>query len=80
MPFPLLVQLLITVALAVITYLITPKPKTEKLKAANAVDVPTTEAGRTLPVIFGTVMIRDPNVVWFGDMKVKAVKKSGGKK
>jgi len=79
MPLPFFVQALIVVALTAVLYLISPKPKMDKLKPADKVDVPNTEIGKPLAVIFGTVMIRDPNVVWFGDLKIKAVKKKSGK-
>jgi hypothetical protein len=31
-------------------------------------------------VIFGTVLITGPNVVWAGDLRVDPIKKNGGKK
>lgn len=80
MPWNFVVMLIISVALSALSYILTPKPKTEKLKPANKIDIPATDMGREIPVIFGTVMIRDPNIVWFGHMKIKAVKKKGGKK
>ena len=80
MPIPLIAYALITIALTVAMYLLSPKPKMEKLKPESSVDVPKTEIGRPLPVIFGTVIVRDPNVVWFGDLRTKAVKSEGGKK
>jgi hypothetical protein len=30
--------------------------------------------------VFGTVLLRGPNVVWAGDLKVDPIRKSGGKK
>jgi len=37
-------------------------------------DVPTAEVGREIPVLFGTRDLGGPNVVWYGDLKVKKVK------
>jgi hypothetical protein len=42
--------------------------------------LPTAEEGRPIPVVFGTVLITGPNVVWAGDLKVDPIKKKGGKK
>ena len=40
---------------------------------------PTAEPGRPVPVIYGTVLMRAPNVVWYGDLSNQPVKASGGK-
>lgn len=40
----------------------------------------TAREGDVVPVAFGTVDIQSPNVVWYGDTKAVAVRKSGGKK
>lgn len=37
-------------------------------------------AGAEIPVLFGSREITGQNIVWWGDTKTKAVKKSGGKK
>ena len=43
-------------------------------------DIPTAQEGRAIPVVFGTVTVRGPNVVWYGDLYAKPIKKKGGKK
>lgn len=40
---------------------------------------PIAEEGRPIPVVFGTVLLRAPNVVWYGDLTTEPVKFSGGK-
>lgn len=65
----------ISLLMAALLFVLTPKPKIDKLKPETAVEVPETEVGRPLPVIFGTVIERSPNVVWFGDLKIKRVRK-----
>lgn len=40
----------------------------------------TAKEGDVVPVIFGTVDIRSPNVTWYGDTKAVAIRKKGGKK
>lgn len=46
--------------------------------AMGDLKVPTAEEGRNLPVIWGTCMLRAPNVVWYGDYKCVPIKKSMG--
>ena len=48
--------------------------------AIQEVEAPTAEEGRAIPVLFGTRDIKGPNVVWYGDVKVVAIKKKGGGK
>ena len=33
-----------------------------------------------LPVVFGTVLLRGANVVWYGDLEAEPIRKKGGKK
>lgn len=66
------------VASMVISYLLAPKPQ-----APTPGDVKpgtTAEAGRPIPVLFGTRIVAQPNVVWWGDVGTKPIKASGGKK
>lgn len=69
-------QLIVGLALMVISYLIMPKPKSDS-SAITEADDPTADAGRPIPVLFGTKTIKSPNCLWFGDKeyvksKVKA--------
>lgn len=66
-----LYQVLIAVVLAVAAYMLAPKPKTPKPEAAKDMDLPTSEAGRPLPVVFGTVTVKGLNVLWYGDRLIK---------
>ena len=59
--------LIISVVLNVISYLLTPKPKQSRPTFTTDMENPTAEAGRPLPVIFGTVMLKSPNVLWYGE-------------
>lgn len=47
---------------------------------AGTFEAPTAEEGRSIPILFGTRRIEAANVVWWGDLRTEAVKKSGGKK
>lgn len=62
-----LLTFLIALAINIVAYIIMPKPKAPKPDAAKELDSPTAEAGREIPVPFGTLMIKSPNCLWFGD-------------
>lgn len=66
-----LIPLLVGIALNIIAYLIMPKPKQAKPEAAKEMDSPTAEAGREIPVVFGTMLIKDPNCLDFCDKYVR---------
>lgn len=68
------VALGISLAISIISYLIMPKPKAPKPEAAKDLEDPTAEAGRPIPVVFGTMTVKGLNVLWFGD-KSKVTKK-----
>ena len=55
-----------------------PKAPTPTPAALTDLDLPTAEIGRSIPVVFGSVLLKSPNVVWYGDLGYVAVK-SGGK-
>lgn len=65
------VLLAIVVVLQVISYLLMPKPKAPKPGAVKDLDNPTAEAGREIPVLFGTGMIKGLNVLDFGDKTIR---------
>jgi len=64
------------VGFTVIGELLRPKPKfgSPSPSALGDFSVPTAEEGRAIPVVFGTAKIAGPNVVWYGDLAVVAVK------
>lgn len=64
---PWFIALLIGIALQVVAYLLTPQPKQQKPAAAQDADDPTAEAGKPLPVVFGSLTVNGINVMWFGD-------------
>jgi hypothetical protein len=68
------------VATLVLAYAFMPKPQTQKPPGMNEVQAPTAEVGREIPVLFGTRDIEGPNVVWYGDIRLVAIKSKGGKK
>lgn len=70
------------VALAVLSYALRPTGGNEQPKPATLedFDVPMANEGQEIAVLFGTRDISNPNVTWYGDLKVRAIKKRGGKK
>ena len=67
MPWWWVIQLVVAVALAVISYALAPKPKKQQPPATKDLDDPTADAGRPIPVVFGSIYVTGPNVIWFGD-------------
>ena len=62
----ILLQIFIAVAMAIVSYMLTPKPKQEK-KETTPGEAPTASAGKPVPVLFGTMRIKDVNCLWYGD-------------
>lgn len=55
------------------------KASSKKLSLKD-VEVPTADDGRTIPVIFGTVDLKGPQICWNGKIGFEAIKSEGGKK
>lgn len=66
-----IVSTIVSIALA-------PKPKAPRAAALEDFDFPTAEEGRPIPVVFGTVDISGPNVLWYGNLWVRPIKKRSG--
>jgi len=51
-----------------------PKPDIQEAKRASLGDFqfPTATQGRVVPLLWGTMKVKGPNVVWYGDLKQKA--------
>lgn len=72
--------LVVIVVAALISSALAPKPPEPKPASLSDVDAPTAEEGRPIPVVFGTVLLRGANVVWYGDLAADPIRKKGGKK
>lgn len=75
MPWTVVVWL----ALMVISALMTKSPKTVSQKPGEF-DATTVDSSSPVPVLFGTRLMSNPNLVWYGDVRTKAIKTKGGKK
>lgn len=65
------------IALTAVQYLLMPKPKAPKPEAVKDLEDPTAEAGKPVPVPFGTITIKGLNLLAYMDKtkntyKVKA--------
>jgi len=56
-----------------------PKPPQAPDPALDEIDIPSADEGKPIPVVFGTMVVKSPNVVWYGDISYEPVKVSGGK-
>jgi len=72
--------LIVLVVSSLISYALAPKPPKPKPAALEDFDIPAAEQGRPVPVIFGTMQVTGPNVLWYGDLRTTAIKEKGGKK
>lgn len=59
-------HIIIALALMVVAYLLAPKPTKPNTTTQNVAD-PTASAGIPVPVLVGTMTIKSPNCIWFGD-------------
>lgn len=72
--------LVVLIVAALVIQALAPKPPAPKPASLKDFDVPTAEQDRPIPVVFGTVTVSGPNVIWYGNLRTEAIKKKGGKK
>jgi hypothetical protein len=75
-----LIQLVVMIVAALITAALQPKPPVPKPLSITDFDIPTAEEGRPIPVVFGEVLVKGSNVVWYGNLTTSPIKSSGGGK
>lgn len=80
MGYGLIAYVVVFVISAVVSIMLAPRPESQKPAGLDEFQVPTAEAGREIPVLFGTRMIKGPNVVWYGHLRTVAIVRKGGKK
>lgn len=68
--------LFLYVGFTVLGELLRPKARFEKPQPSSLGDfrLPTATEGRAIPAVFGTCKVMGPNVVWYGDLLVAAIK------
>lgn len=80
MPFPFIAQIAIAVAMQIIGYLLLPKPPKEAPPELSDFEDPTAEAGRPIPVIWGSGTITGLNLLDFNDKAISSRKVKVSKK
>lgn len=75
------VQLAIAVGMLIVSYAITlsMQPKAQK-PIAGEFDIPSAKSGDSIPVVFGTVLIKQANIIDYGFARTRPIKSKGGKK
>lgn len=71
------------VVTTVLSALLAPRPKVQDAEPGQIgdKDIPIASQDAPIPVLFGTRVLSQPNVVWWGDVRVIPIRKSsGGKK
>lgn len=59
--------ILISIAINIVVALVMPRPKQDLPSNAREFQEPTADAGRPIPVVFGTVTVKSSNVLWYGE-------------
>lgn len=57
-----------------------PKPRSPDAAPGAMGEIPIASADALIPVVFGTCVLSQPNVVWWGDLSVTPIVRSGGGK
>jgi hypothetical protein len=70
----------VLIAAYLVATALAPKPVQPKPVSLEDFDVPTAEQGREIAVVFGTVTVTGPNVIWYGNLSNAQITKEGGKK
>ncbi len=65
-PISILIQIAIAIVLTTVAYAIMPRAKVPKPEIQDLED-PTADAGRPIPVVFGTKTVSGLNVLWYGE-------------
>ena len=80
MAFPVLIALGLLALSMAATYYLRPDTSAEKLRAASLSDfgAPRAVDGDALPLVYGTMRLRSPALVWFGDLVATPIVIPGG--
>lgn len=65
---------LLTLASAAISIIFIPRPKAQGPKA-QVLETPTVDAGRPVPVVFGRIRVKSPNLLYMGGRFTSEVKR-----
>lgn len=71
------INALLYVGFTVLHGLLSPREREPGIAPPGTLDLATAEEGRAIPLVCGTVMLRSPNVVWWGDFGPTAIEEGG---
>lgn len=67
-------NIILGIASYALQLILAPKPQNAKAAALEDFDAPVAEEGLEIPDVFGTEVLRSPNVVWYGDLGIEDIK------
>jgi len=70
---------IVLIVAVVAAYAMAPKAPEPIPPTLRDIQAPTAEQGRPIPVVFGTYVVKSPNIVWYGDLGYVEVRSKGGK-
>ena len=70
------IQLAVAVVIALIAYALRPKPKSRTADMARDLEMPTAEAGRPVPVVFGNGTLKSPNTLSYSNSSMETIEVS----
>lgn len=74
-----IVLLIYVVLLAAASFFLRSSPKQQQRQPGNP-DIPTSEKGSPIRVVWGDMLVKPLYVFWWGDTEVQVIKAKGGKK
>lgn len=66
-------QLAVSLIMMALAYALQPKPPEPSPAGLKDVQAPTAAVGISIPVVFGTVKLLAPNVLWYGDLSTSRI-------
>ena len=69
---------MIVSTIASIVMALTRKSNVPNLLPSSVDNIPVAQAGKPIPVVLGRRFVRQPNVVWWGDVKAEPITMSTG--
>lgn len=70
-----IIYIIVAIVMSLVSAALAPKPKSAGQQSPQAIDVPTVDAGRSIPVVFGRVRLKSPNLLWMGGQRTTEIKK-----
>jgi hypothetical protein len=71
---------LVWVALTVVSYLLQPKTPKADDPVPGELTATTVDASSPVPILFGTRLLKQPNLIWYGDIGTTPIVQEGGGK